>query len=155
MDQATLTAFGDELSKIAGVKDWWESFLHLFRPTPKAPEKSRADRMVDYHFSPKAGNDKWDKLLKNVSSPTYVKTITNHPEADAKLVQHVKGMHEMSRGPTVGKIQSSRLSGKTYEIKRVPGGLACTCPDWRFKGSVNPGYECKHIKAHQAGKAAA
>lgn len=155
MDQVMLTAFGDELSKMAGIKDWWQSFIRLFRPSEKAPEKSKADRMADYHFSPRAGDDKWDKLLKNVRSPTYVEAIIKHPSADPKLIQHVKSMHQMARGFTVGKIRSSRLRGRSYEIKEIPGGLACTCPDWRFRGSVNPGYECKHIKAHRAGKVAA
>lgn len=152
MNEVTLTAFGDELSKIAGVKEWWRSLLEFFKVRPREPAEPKVDKMVDYHFSPKAGDDRWDKFLKNIRSPEFVKSIAEHPQADAKLVQHAESMHQMSRGPTVGKIQSSRLPGRTYEIKSISGGLACTCPDWRFKGSVNPGYECKHIKAHQAGK---
>jgi hypothetical protein len=152
VDQVSLTAFGDELSKIAGLKEWWRSFLGLFRTKPKEPAKPKVDKLVDYHFSPKAGDDRWDKFVKNIRSPEFVAGITSHPLADEKLKQHAQSMHEMARGQTVGKIQSSRLPGRSYEIKDTPGGLACTCPDWRFKGSVNPGYECKHIKAHNAGK---
>jgi hypothetical protein len=152
VNQVTLATFGDELSKIAGVKEWWRPLLELFKIRPKEPAEPKVDKLVDYHFSPKAGDDRWDKFLKNVRNPEFAKSIHAHPQADEKLKQHVKSMHQMSRAPTVGKIQSSRLPGRSYEIRDIPSGLACTCPDWRFKGSVNPGYECKHIKAHQAGK---
>ena len=37
------------------------------------------------------------------------------------------------------------------EIREIPEGLGCTCPDWRFNGSIKPGYKCKHVQAHQAG----
>lgn len=143
----TLTAFGDELCKIAGFGDLWGRFTDLFRS-----QDAKVDRRVDYHFSPKAGSDKWGKFVRNVEDPDFVNRITKHPDADAKLIQHAKSMHDLSQGKTVGKIQSSRLPGRSYEIKEVPGGLACTCPDWRFKGSIDPGYECKHIQAHQVGR---
>ena len=147
MDEVTLTAFGDELNKIAGVGNLWGKFTGVFRA-----HDAKIERRVDYHFSPKAGPDKWDKFTKNVEDPDFVSKVTEHPESDAKLVQHAKSLHDLSKGKTVGKIQSSRLPGRTYEVKSVPGGMACTCPDWRFKGSVNMGYECKHIQAHKAGQ---
>lgn len=162
MNQVTISAFHDELEKIAGIGDLWRKILdfsplgRLFnRKLAPEKEKTKATLMAEYHFSPKAGDDRWDKFSKNVRDPKFVEALAEHPQSDEKLVQHAKAMYEMSRGPTVGKIQSSRLPGRSYEIKKVPGGLACTCPDWRFKGSVNPGYECKHIRAHHAGKAKA
>jgi hypothetical protein len=148
-----LTAFGDELSKISDARGWWGSMIELFKSRPKKPEEPKIDKLVDYHFSPRAGADKWDKFLKNIRSSGFARAIATHPQADAKLIQHVKSMHRMSRGATVGKVQSSRLPGRSYEIRDISEGLACTCPDWRFKGSVQPGRECKHIKAHRAGKA--
>lgn len=163
MNQVTINAFHDELTKMAGLGELWQKILHFFHSSTtlgkafkkEEPQKTKADLLADYHFSPKAGDDKWDKFVKNVRDPKFVEAIAAHPQADRQLVQHAKSMYEMSRGPTVGKVQSSRLPGRSYEVKKIPGGLACTCPDWRFKGSVNPGYECKHIKAHRAGKAKA
>jgi hypothetical protein len=147
VDDVTFTAFRDELCKIAGWKDLWNKFTDFFRT-----QDARVNRRVDYHFSPQAGPDKWNKFIRNVEDPEFVNKIVRHPDADAKLIQHAKSMHDLTQGKTVGVIKSSRLPGKTYEIRKVPGGLACTCPDWRFKGSINPGYECKHIKAYQEGK---
>lgn len=147
VDDVTLAAFEDELCKIAGWRDLWERFTDIFRS-----HDSKVNRRVDYHFSPAAGVDKWDKFVRNVEDPDFVNKIVRHPDSDAKLIQHAQSMHDLSQGKTVAKIQSSRLPGRTYEIRKVPGGLACTCPDWRFKGSINPGYECKHIQAYKAGK---
>jgi hypothetical protein len=97
--------------------------------------------------------DKWDKYLKHVGNPEFAKRVSSHPMADEKLKLHTESMHQLAKGGIVDKIQSSRLPGRTYEIRKISGGaLACTCPDWRFKGSVNPGYECKHIQAHKQGK---
>jgi hypothetical protein len=81
-----------------------------------------------------------------------VKALAQHKKADPKLIQHTQSMHALAKGKTVGKIQSSTLSGKTYEVRKIPAGFACQCNDWRYKGSVTPGYECKHIRAYKAGK---
>jgi len=32
------------------------------------------------------------------------------------------------------------------------GSLGCTCPDWRYVGTMKPKYKCKHILAYEAGK---
>ena len=144
-----LEAFGDELTKIAGLKDWWHGALNFFGLRQDSP---KVEQRIDYHFSPKAGPDKWKKFERNVRDPAFVKAVAKHPDSDKKLVMHARGMHQLARGTTVAKVPSARLSGKSYEVKKIPGGLACTCPDWRFKGSVTPGHKCKHIKAHEAGK---
>lgn len=147
VDQITIEAFGDELAKIAGLKDWWSSLKDIFRS-----DDAKVTSRVDYQFSPKAGKDKWTKFERNVRDPKFVERVISHPMADSKLKKHVKSMHQLSRGTTVAKIQSTRLPGKSYEVRKVPGGLACTCPDWRYKGTVTPGHKCKHIKAFEAGK---
>jgi hypothetical protein len=147
MQDISFRAFGDELVKIAGLGDFWQRFLDIFRS-----KDERVQRQVDYLFSPKAGNDKWKKFEQNVRDPSFVKQVANHPDADSKLVLHAQSMHELSHAPTINKIKSSRLPGRTYEIKQLSTGLGCTCPDWRFKGSIAPGYECKHIKAHGVGR---
>lgn len=148
LDETTIAAFDDELEKISGslLGRLWSSFVGMFRP------ESRDQKRVDYHFSPKAGPDKWDKFTRNARSEGFVSKLTDHPDADEKLIQHARSMHDLSRGKTLGKVYSSRLPGRSYEIRKVPGGIACTCPDWRYKGSVNPGHKCKHIKAHLRGE---
>ena len=101
MDQATLTAFEDELTKMAGIGDLWRKLRQAFGLAPKEPVKTKSDLMVDYHFSPKAGDDKWDKFLRNVRDPKFEQAISKHPESHEKLVQHAKSMHYMARGKTV------------------------------------------------------
>ena len=155
MNDVSLTAFGDELEKIAGIRDWWNKLTDVFRSPKQVQDRlqnEKAKRRVDYHFSPKAGDDKWDKLIRNARDPKFVTQFTDHPESTDKDTLHVQRMGQLSRGKTLAKIQSSRLPGRSYEIRAVPGGFACTCPDWRFKGSTNQGYVCKHIQAYEAGK---
>ena len=132
----SLPAFLDEITKIAVVS-----------------QQRKVDRKVEYLFSPKAGSDKWDKFVKHVRSPVYAEKVVSRASDDPKLVRHVQSMHGLSRGKTLGKIRSSRLPGRSYEVKKMKDGrIGCTCPDWRFKGSVDPGHDCKHIKAFRAGK---
>ena len=114
---------------------------------------SREKRRVEYHFSPKAGGERWDKFVRNAQSQRFVDVLSKHPDADAKLVQHAQSMHDLQTAEPLGKIQSSRLPGKTYEIRKTDDGrMACTCNDWRFKASVDPGHECKHIAAFRQNK---
>jgi hypothetical protein len=144
VDAQTLRAFGDELSKIAGFFSW------IAGNTQGA---GKAKLRVAYHFSPKAGEEKWVKFLKNISDPGYLDQLSQHPEADPQLLQHAKSLHDLSKAPTVGKVYSVRLPGRSYEVKKLQDGTyGCTCPDWRYIGSLQPGYECKHIRAHKAGK---
>ena len=147
MDRVALSAFSDEIEKIAGLGDMWQRFLDVFRSGD-----DKAQRRVDYHFSPKASSDRWGKLVRNARDPKFVSALKSHDQADEKLVQHAQSMHDLSRGKPVAKIDSSTLPGRKYEVRKIPGGLGCQCNDWRFKGSVTPGYECKHIRAYKAGK---
>jgi hypothetical protein len=153
MRPETADAFADELAKMAGLSSWLYGLLQ--KTFSKPPEKEKAERRVAYFFSPKAGPERWRKFGQQVRDPGFVEALTSHPEADKKMIMHANAMHRLSRGDPVGKVLSSRLPGRSYEIKKVPDGLACTCPDWKYKGSVAVGYECKHIKAHKAGEARA
>ena len=138
---ACLKAFGDELSKIAGLSSWVSN------------EGRKAVLRLDYHFSPKAGPDRWVKFLKNVADPTYLQTLVDHPLADNALIQHATSLHDLSKGQTVGKVYSAQLPGRSYEIKKLSdGSLGCTCPDWRYVGTMKPKYKCKHILTYEAGK---
>lgn len=147
MNQTSLYAFSEEMQKIAGFGEWWQRVLDFFRG-----EDTKSKRRVDYFHSGKAGKDRWNKFPRDVASEGYLKQLKKHEKTDDKLKLHATSMHELSKGKVVGKIQSSRLPGRTYEIKKISGGLGCTCNDWRFKGSVTPGYACKHIRAYKEGK---
>lgn len=139
MELETILAFGDELRKIAGIFPWGR--------------EEKVKTRVNYHFSPKAGSDRWDKFLKNVSDPQFLKQFVRHPDADDDLVQHARSLHNLSKAKTVGKVYSSRLPGRSYEVRELQdGNYGCTCPDWRYVGTLQPGYECKHIRALKAGR---
>lgn len=148
MHPCTAAAFRDELVKIA---DLVSSLKELWRE--EFP--SKAQQRVDHFFSPKAGGDRWDRLVRWSHSPDFVRELNIHPESDKKLVLHTLSMHQLRRGKPLGKVKSSTTPGKSYEIRELPRGVGCTCPDWRYRGSVNPGYSCKHIRAHEEGKAKA
>ena len=146
VDEA-LIGFVDELQKISSVGG-----RAVATAMSRGAKAERLQRQVAYFFSSKAGPDKWDKFMKLIDDSQFANMLSNSPLADQKTVEHVIGMHQLSKGETVGKIFSSNLNGQSYEIRKTPKGLACTCPDWRFNGSINPGYECKHIKAYKAGE---
>jgi hypothetical protein len=114
---------------------------------------SREKRRVEYHFSPRAGNERWDKFVRSAQSQGFIDALSKHPGADAKLVQHAQSLHDLAKAEPLGKVQSSTSPSKTYEIRKTPDGrLACTCNDWRFKSSVDPGHECKHIAGFRQNK---
>lgn len=137
MRPAFLHAFFDELTKIAAEKP--------------SDVSSRVWRNVEYQFSEKAGPEKWDKLVQRSSNPNFVDAISRHPNSDEKLIRHVLGMHALAKGQTLTKVRSMTSPGKSYEVRKTSLGLACTCPDWRFRGSLSPGYECKHIRSSKTG----
>lgn len=148
MDPVCLAAFEDEMTKIAGLREFLRRVMDVFRP-----QDERVNRRVDYFFSPKAGPEKWDYMPRYAREQKFVDALKANPQADDKLKMHVQSMHDLSHGKPVGKIGSSEEPGKTYEIRGLPdGSLGCQCGDWRYKGSVTPGYECKHIQAFKAGK---
>lgn len=153
MTSPSLVAFADEMEKAAFLGKLWRGFLSLIKSDDA--EKAKTKNRVDYLFSEKAGPEKWDKFQQRIGSPEYLKQVIKHPQADPKLIRHATAMHDMTTGQTLQKVYSQRLPGRSYEIKKMTNGLGCTCPDWRYKGSVTPGYECKHIKAFRAGKSEA
>lgn len=126
----------------------WEKFRDLFRT-----EGERSGRRVNFLLSEKKDPGRWSSLPRNASSEGFVKALADDPRADTKLKDHVKSLHDLSKSPTVAKIGSSSKPGRSYEVKKLPGGrMGCTCNDWRFKGTVNPSHKCKHIKAFEAGE---
>jgi len=139
------------VEKDAFLGNLWEKFRDLFRT-----EDERSTRRVNFLLGEKKDPGRWASLPRNASSSGFVKALSSDSRADPKLKRHVTALHDLSKAPTVSKIDSSSKSGRTYEVKQLPGGkLGCTCNDWRFKGTVNPSHKCKHIKAFEQGLAKA
>lgn len=87
----------------------------------------------------------WDEFSDKAKDKSFVKAVNNDPRSDEKLKMHVKRLNEMHEGKQMAQISGS--NGKVYIVSKLPSGdFGCTCNDWRYKGSVNPGYRCKHIK---------
>lgn len=141
------SSFQDELTKIAGFSDWWNRFTDLFRS-----EDSKAKRQVDFHFSPGGGQEKWNKFVKRSANPSFISELRSHKLSDPKTMMHAESMRDLQSSPAAGKIESSTRPGLTFEIKNLGYRLGCSCEDWRYRASVNPGYDCKHIQAHKLGK---
>lgn len=151
MDPVSLAAFGNEMTKIAGFKEFIQRILDFFR----SPD-DLAGRKADRFLSPEAGKEKWDYIPRHVGERGFVNRIITDPKVDNKTKLHVKSLYYLSRAKPVGKVPSSKGFGKTYEIRELPGGrLGCQCNDWKFVGSVTPGYECRHIREFKAGKSRA
>jgi hypothetical protein len=151
MDPVSLSAFGNEMTKIAGFKEFFQRILDFF----SSPD-DRAGRKADRFLSPEVGKEKWDYIPRYAGERGFVSRVLLNPTVDSKMKEHVKAMHRLSRAKTVAKVPSSKGFGKTYEIRELPGGrLGCQCNDWRFVGSVTPGYECRHIREFKAGKSRA
>ena len=147
MTPALLIAFSRELEKISAAKTKWERMKGS-----TTPEVRKIVRQLDYHFDPKAGKEKWDKFIRRAADETFVSGVSAHPLSDSTLVRHARGMLRLAKGKPAGKVQSATLPGKSYEIRKIPGNrLACTCNDWRYRGSISPGYKCKHIRAFKSG----
>lgn len=112
-------------------------------------EKHRALQRVDAHFS--AEKPDWDAFVQNARRKSFTRAVLADPRADATLRRHVEQMHQLHAGKRVTTVSGS--SGKKYQVVRKPqGGLACTCPDWRYRRSVMLGADqkCKHIVAYEA-----
>ena len=90
---------------------------------------------------------KWDSFADKTKDPSFVKAVQNDPRSDNKLKMHAERLNQLHSSKKVGLVQGSR--GRTYQISILStGDYGCTCNDWRYKGSVTPGYQCKHIKEY-------
>lgn len=135
----------DDSQKVAGLREAWRSVGDFFRREPAKQRNAAAD------FLASEDPDRWQGFLAKVDNPEFVRQLGRVKDVDPKLVAHAQNLHAMKKAPVVHNIEGA--SGKKYDIKKMPGGsLSCTCRDWHFRGTVNPGYECKHIKAYKEGK---
>lgn len=123
----------------------WLQITDFFRREPKK------QRTIAAQFLASEDKDKWQKLLPQVQNPEFVRQLGKIKGVDPDLVLHAQSLHVLNKSPVKANIKGS--TGKVYDVKKLPGGtLGCTCNDWRYKGSINPGYECKHIRAYKDGK---
>ncbi len=103
------------------------------------------------NFVASADKQKWQGLPDKLNDPVFVRQVRTSRGADTKLKTHVKSLSAVQKAKPVATITGSQ--GAKYYIKMLSeGNYGCTCRDWRYRGSVNPGYECKHIKAYKKGK---
>lgn len=147
MSSAAQDAFCDELAKIAGITALWDTFKDFF-----SPESKKAKFEIAEHFK-STDSKKWDRFINNAAkSQEFIDQLKKSKKSDEKLVLHAVNMGALKKAPISGEVESQTQSGTKYQVKKLPTGYyGCTCNDWRYKGSVNPGYECKHIKAHKSG----
>lgn len=133
------------LVKEAVFRRLWRAVEETFKPELKR-ERLRAEGFLE---SDDPG--KWDQFPTLTKNPGFVRQLAKADGSDKKLVQHAKAMYGLQHGKTVANVEGT--TGKIYDVRKAPSGkLACTCNDWRFRGSVSPGYECKHIQAYKQGK---
>ena len=146
MAQIPQMALDGELVKTALLGQLWDRLKDLFRP-----EARKAKKDVAEHYESERPN--WDLFIaRAANSQDFIKQLKRSKKAPDKDLLHAVSMAALDKGPTLGEIESESNPGVKYQIRKIPGDtFACTCNDWRFKGSVNPGYECKHIRAHRKG----
>jgi len=114
----------------------------------RSKTKLRASKRVEEFFGSESKD--WDGFLHQARKKAFVKAVAADSRTDTKLRQHVDQMNRLATGKTVNLVQGS--ADKSYRIVRKRGGgLACTCPDWRYKKSVSTSSQaCKHIRKHRS-----
>lgn len=133
------------MDKVGGFSALWDRLRDIVYPKARKAKKD-----VQEHFSSEDPK-KWDQFVAKSPDSEFLRQLEKNKQTDPKLLLHARQMGNLKTGPTLGTVISSSGPG-SYEIKSLPNGMVgCTCNDWRFKGSVTPGYKCKHIKAYEQG----
>ena len=115
-------------------------------------EKRNAVAKAEGHFTGKGVID-WEDFLSAANRKSFVKALESDPRADPKLRRHADQMNRLQTGSPVATVSGE--GGRKYQIiRKRGGGLACTCPDWRYKRCVGSSDEqaCKHIKKYLESK---
>ena len=119
---------------------------HFFTKAFYSKDMKEHQKSID-NLHDKESKTQWDSFADKTKDPSFVKAVQNDPRSDKKLKLHAKRLNELHSGKVVSTVTGSR--GKSYTVVLLPSGdYGCTCNDWRYKGSVTPGYMCKHIKEH-------
>ena len=123
---------------------------HFFTKSFYGKKMKKHQKQIDSLFEEES-KQKWDAFADKTKDTSFVKAVKNDPRSSDKLKLHTDSMHKLHTGKPVATIKGK--SGKSYSIINLgTGTLGCTCGDWRYKGSVSPGYQCKHIKTHLRNK---
>ncbi len=119
---------------------------HFFTKTFYDKNMKDHQRSID-SLHKEESKDKWDSFADKAKDSSFVDAVKNDPRSDDKLKMHVARLNDLHNGNQVASIRGSR--GKSYTVTKLPNGdFGCSCNDWRYKGSVTPGYKCKHIREH-------
>ena len=119
---------------------------HFFTKAFYGKKMKKNQKDIDSLFEQES-KDKWDSFADKTKDKDFVKAVANDPRSDDKLKMHAARMNEMHSSKPLATIKGSK--GKSYTVSKLgTGDFACTCGDWRYKGSVNPGYKCKHIREY-------
>jgi hypothetical protein len=134
------------LVKTALLGSVWDRVKDWFRP-----ESRKAKKHVEEHYDSETPD--WNLFVARASnSEDFIKQLKRSKKAPEKDLLHAVQMAALDKGPTLGEVESESTPGVKYQVRKLPNdAYGCTCNDWRFKGSVNPDYECKHIIAHRKG----
>lgn len=109
-------------------------------------EKRQAHGRADaLHRSDKP--EKWDTFLEHAKRKSYAQAIDKDSRSDDKLRRHTDQMNRLLTGKALDTVKGR--TGTYKIIRKRGGGLACTCPDWRYRRSVagDGEQDCRHILA--------
>ena len=119
---------------------------HFFTKTFYGKKMKGHQKNIDSLFKEESST-KWDSFADKAKDPSFVQAVNNDPRSDDKLKMHAQRLNSMHNGKTLATISGSK--GKSYTVSKMANGdYGCTCGDWKYKGSVNPGYKCKHIREY-------
>ena len=134
-----------QMQKHSGIGDYIRSFGD-YLTTDGRKQIREAKR-----FLKSDDKDKWQELPEKIKNPAFVRQVEASWGTDKKLKTHVKSLSSLQKSRPIARVTGSK--GTQYTIKSLGGrSYGCTCNDWKYKGSVNPGYQCKHIRAYLQGK---
>lgn len=120
-----------------------ERLGHFFTKTFYSKNMKDHQKAID-NLHNEESKSNWDSFADKTKDTSFVKAVKNDPRSNEKLKMHADSLNKLHNGKVVGSVEGTK--SKSYSIINLGDGrYGCTCNDWRYKGSVNPGYKCKHI----------
>src|SRR3990172_7932975 len=114
-------------------------------------EKRQALGRTDMFFRQEDPGKRWRQFDDDLARKSFAQAVVKDPRADEKLRRHADQMNRLK----TRKPPATGVGGpQDHVVRKRGGGLACTCPDWRFRRSVASAGEqdCKHLRAFKAEK---
>ena len=114
-------------------------------------EKRQALGRTDMFFRQEDPGKRWRQFDDDLARKSFAQAVVKDPRADEKLRRHADQMNRLKTGKPLATVVGGQ---QYYVVRKRGGGLACTCPDWRFRRSVASAGEqdCKHLRAFKAEK---